>query len=94
MCGREYYMNEFEVKVLDGIQDLAQRMVRVETKLDTTSARIDTHETRLSSLERSIPDPDHEARLRKLERWMWLATGIAAAAGGAAGGVLQSIMGM
>lgn len=51
--------------------DLAffERLVRIESKLDQNSAM----------------HTDHEARIRKLERAIWLATGFAAALGGVAG---------
>lgn len=86
-------MTEFENRVLDGIQDLTQRMVRVETKLDVANTRLDAHEARLITLERSIPDADHEARIRKLERAIWIASGTALAGGGVLGSVLSSITG-
>ncbi|WP_183407728.1 hypothetical protein [Nocardioides marmoriginsengisoli] len=38
-------------------------------------------------------DRDHETRIRRLERWIWLATGAAAAGGGVGGGLLAKVMG-
>jgi hypothetical protein len=48
---------------------LVERLVRIETKLDVSNR---THD-------------DHEARIRKLERSLWIAMGFAAALGGVAG---------
>lgn len=93
MCDRKLCMDEFQTRVLDGIQSLTERMVRVETKLDSATNRLDSHEIRLSAIEKSVPDPDHEARLRKLERAVWIAGGIALAGGGALGSILSSITG-
>ena len=33
---------------------------------------------------------DHETRIRRLERWVWVATGVAAAIGSAVGSYLGS----
>lgn len=86
-------MDEFQTRVLDGIQGLTERMVRVETKLDAATTRIDSHELRLTSLEKNVPDPDHETRLRQLERAIWIASGTALAGGGVLGTVLSSVTG-
>lgn len=61
--------------------DQFERLVRVETKLDQL-------------LDRIIPaQEDHETRIRKLERMIWVATGAALAGGGAAGALASQIMG-
>lgn len=61
--------------------DQFERLVRVETKLDQLLARI-------------IPvQDDHETRLRKLERMIWIATGAALAGGGAAGAIASQLTG-
>jgi hypothetical protein len=44
-------------------------LVRIDTKLDSVATGLN----------------DHELRIRKLERIIWLATGVAAASGGAIG---------
>lgn len=51
---------------------MGERLVRIETKLDVVLGRVD----------------DHEPRLRKLERWMWLVSGAAGVAGGYVGQLL------
>lgn len=48
---------------------LVERLVRIETKLDTFNER----------------GTDHEARIRRLERNMWFAMGAAATGGGVIG---------
>lgn len=83
-------MNEFETRVLDGLQGLTERMVRVETKLD----RLDAHEVRLTSLEQAVPNQDHESRLRQLERAIWIASGTALAGGGVLGTILSNVTGV
>lgn len=93
MSGKYCTMTEFETKVLDGIQDLAERIVRVETKLDVSTDRLNAYETRLTAVEKSIPDQDHETRLRKLERAIWIASGTALAGGSAAGAIISNITG-
>lgn len=55
---------------------LFERLVRIEAKLDHNSG---TH-------------ADHETRLRKLERSIWIATGFAAALGGVAGQLAALLM--
>lgn len=46
-----------------------------EGDVNTILARLATIETKLSAV------PDHEARIRRLERLQWIAYGFAAAAG-------------
>jgi hypothetical protein len=55
---------------------LFERLVRIEAKLDSNSG---TH-------------ADHETRIRKLERAVWLATGFAAAGGGLVGQLVAQFM--
>lgn len=56
---------------------LLERLVRIETKLDLSNR---THD-------------DHETRIRRLERTIWIATGFAAAAGGVAGQLAGHLFG-
>lgn len=57
--------------------EVLERLVRIETKLDAAISRAD----------------DHETRIRRMERMLWLAAGAATAAGGVLGTVAQRIMG-
>lgn len=79
-------MNEYESQVIE-------RLVRMETKIDYMTQRIDSHESRITLLEKEPPNADHEDRLRKLERYFWIAFGAAATSGGAAGAALTQILG-
>lgn len=54
----------------------SQRLVRIETLLEGDARTRD----------------DHEVRIRRLERWMWLATGLAGGVGGAIGQSLQNLL--
>lgn len=56
-------------------EDVAERLVRIEAKLDLWHT---TH-------------ADHEARLRRLERAVWIAAGLAMAGGGVLGQVLAGV---
>lgn len=58
--------------------DFAQfeRLVRIETKLDLANASA----------------TDHETRIRRLERSMWLAAGAAAAGGGIVGQLIAPLI--
>jgi hypothetical protein len=58
-------------------REVLDRLVSIETKLDLSIGRVD----------------DHETRLRRLERTVWIAAGVAAAGGGAVGAVARQIMG-
>jgi hypothetical protein len=58
-------------------QEVLERLTRIETKLDAAISRGD----------------DHEHRLRRLERAVWVATGAAAAVGGAVGSVAHHLVG-
>lgn len=59
--------------------DFAQfeRLVRIETKLDLANTN----------------SADHEIRIRRLERSMWLIAGAAAAGGGLVGQLLSPLIG-
>lgn len=56
--------------------------------VEVTVARIDEKVTTLLRQR-----DDHEARIRRLERWVWFATGAAAAVGSAAGSLTSTIVG-
>lgn len=70
-----------------------ERLVRIETKIDYMGDIFKSQEARITAVENRIPDPDHEARLRKLERAMWMVAGVAAAGGGTAGGLISQLFG-
>lgn len=53
-----------------------ERLVRIETKLDVAITR----------------DADHETRIRRLERSMWIAVGAAAAGGGIVGQLIAPLI--
>lgn len=55
----------------------SQRLVRIETLLEIAINK----------------DKDHEDRIRKLERWMWIATGLAGGIGGVIGQGVQALFG-
>lgn len=57
--------------------EVVERLVRIETKLDAQLTR----------------SGDHEGRLRRLERALWLAAGAATAGGGVLGTIAQQVMG-
>lgn len=55
---------------------LFERLVRIETKLDTFNER----------------STDHESRIRRLERTMWIAVGAAGAGGGILGQLIAPLI--
>lgn len=57
-------------------REVLDRLVSIETKLDISISRVD----------------DHEARIRRLERAVWIAAGAAAAGGGVVGSIVRQIM--
>ena len=75
---------------------ITERLVRMETKIDFLSERLAHNESLLSNVERvvSTPNADHEARIRKLEKIVWVAMGFAAAGGGLIGGFVSSWLGV
>jgi len=56
---------------------IIERLARIETKLDNAISRSD----------------DHETRIRRLERALWLVTGAAAVGGGALGSIISKLVG-
>lgn len=57
--------------------EVLERLTRIEVKLDTAIARGD----------------DHETRIRRLERIVWIAAGAAATGGGLVGAIIQQATG-
>lgn len=57
--------------------ELALTVARIEVKLDQALAQ----------------HADHELRIRRLERAVWIATGFASAAGGTVGALASQLMG-
>lgn len=72
---------------------MIERLVAIETKIDHINSSINSHEIRINKLENSIPHKDHEDRIRRIERVVWLATGAAGVVGGAIGKVLPALGG-
>jgi hypothetical protein len=58
-------------------ESFAVTVARIEVKLDQALAN----------------HADHETRIRKLERALWIATGAAAAGGGTLGAIASQLMG-
>lgn len=56
---------------------VGERLARIETKLDQALAN----------------HTDHETRLRRVERALWTATGLATAAGGSLGAIVSQLLG-
>lgn len=55
----------------------SQRLVRIETLLEVVTKG----------------NADFETRIRRLERWQWLATGLAGGIGGVLGQAVQQLLG-
>jgi uncharacterized protein YaaN involved in tellurite resistance len=79
----------------DQLISLIDRLARMETKIDNMASRLDKNEDRLTDIEKAITSPnvDHENRIRKLEKIVWIAMGFAAAGGGAVGGLVSTWIG-
>lgn len=76
---------------------LFERLIRIETKLDVANSNQADQELRIRQLEiDNTPGghKDHETRIRRLERAVWIVAGFAAAAGGVAGSMLGPLIGM
>jgi len=72
-----------------------ERLIRIETKVDIAINTQQDHGDRIRALEiDNTPGghADHETRIRRLERSMWLIAGAAAAGGGAAGQLVASLL--
>jgi hypothetical protein len=74
---------------------LFERLIRIETKLDVSNANAADHEGRLRALELTTPTgghQDHEIRIRRVERSVWLIAGAAAAGGGIVGQLIAPLL--
>jgi hypothetical protein len=65
-----------------------ERLVRIETKLDMFIAG---HQE--NSTTQAAQHTDHEARIRRLERALWIATGAGLLGGGGLGAIAAQLMG-
>lgn len=78
---------------------LLERLIRIETKLDDSHNSAADHEVRIRALEAERhPDHetrlnDHENRIRRVERSVWIAAGACAAAGGVLGSLVGPLIG-
>ena len=71
-----------------------ERLARMEVKLDNLTLTDANHDKRIDLVESKLgPNADHETRLRKLEKTMWIIAGAAAAGGGTAGGLIATLVG-
>lgn len=68
-------------------EPVIERLVRIETKLDTFNEIHGAHEGRSNEIH-----SDHESRIRKLERSVWLMAGAATVIGGGAGALLGPVL--
>lgn len=79
---------------------LLERLIRIETILQEGKHSDLDHEARIRALEgERHPDhelrlQDHETRLRRVEKSVWVAAGFSAALGGTAGAVLAQFLGI
>ena len=74
---------------------LFERLIRIETKLDVFNTNFLDHENRIRVLEQdNTPGghKDHEGRIRRVERSLWLAAGAAAAGGGVVGQLIAPLL--
>lgn len=81
---------------MDDIGPLVERLIRIETKVDVALNQVTDHEGRTRALEQdNTPGghQDHEARIRKLERSVWIAAGVCSGLGGVLGSVFGPILG-
>lgn len=73
-----------------------ERLIRIETKVDVVNTNSADHEARLRVLEAdNTPGGhlDHETRIRRLERSVWLLVGAASAGGGVVGSLVGALLG-
>lgn len=79
---------------------MLERLVRVETKLDMAldgqGRAIDDAKGDLSDAEKRLDRrlTEHDTRIRRIERAVWIAAGIAAAVGSAIGSTLGGVLGI
>lgn len=91
------------------LPSLIERMIRIETKLDTYNQNHADHEGRMRSVEGALGTvshiearlnsgvatfADHEQRLRGLERRMYVTAGVALLGGGFVGAVVGPLLGI
>lgn len=69
-------------------QSTGERLASIEAKLDALLDKLTTNDARVQ-----VNITDHESRIRRLERAVWIATGAATAAGGTVGAVAAQLMG-
>lgn len=75
---------------------LFERLIRIESKADVVIAQQTGHEGRIRALEIEYTPgghQDHETRIRRIERSVWLMAGAAAAGGGIVGSILGPLIG-
>jgi hypothetical protein len=65
-----------------------ERLARIEEKLNAILTQMIGNDSRVE-----LHITDHETRLRKLERALWIATGAGLVAGGSAGAIVAQLMG-
>lgn len=76
-----------------------ERLIRIEQLVNPLHTQDADHEARLRALEAERhPDHelrlnDHETRLRRAERSLWIAAGAAAAGGGILGSIVGPLLG-
>jgi hypothetical protein len=91
------------------LPSLIERMIRIETKLDTYNQNHADHEGRMRTVEGAVGSmahiearlntgvatfADHESRIRGLERRMYVTAGVALLGGGILGAVIGPVLGI
>lgn len=74
---------------------LFERLIRIEAKVDVSITNAAGHEGRIRSLEIELTPgghQDHETRIRRMERSLWLLAGAAAAGGGIVGSLVGPLI--
>lgn len=74
---------------------MIERLIRIDTKLDVALAQQADHEGRIRALEQDNSPgghQDHETRIRRMERSLWLLAGAAAAGGGIVGSIVGPLL--
>lgn len=83
----------------DPLMIVLERLIRIEQLVNPLHTQDADHEARLRALEgERHPDHelrlnDHETRLRRAERSLWIAAGAAAAGGGILGSIVGPLLG-
>jgi len=68
---------------MEGTQEILVQLATIAGDVRAVLGRLDRHDQGYA---------DHESRLRSLEQWRWVATGLAAAGGGVVGTALSSAL--